>query len=102
MGSSKMKFLLLSCLVLSALAQRGGRGPKCEDGSKPTCSDGNRPQRGVGCSDGSTPACADGSDVNTASFPPCTGGRPICSDNSQPLCADGSTAGGGGRRRGRR
>ena len=53
-------------------------GRRCQDRSKPSCSDGERPDT---CSDGSEPA----------KHPkPCEEGRPSCEDDSRPSCEDGS------------
>lgn len=85
----------------------GGHRGKCDDGTKPTCSDGSAPVRTkphcpdggrpTTCADGSTPTrgngggrggcakavrvCCDGSAPvfdGDKSTPPCASGRPVC------------------------
>lgn len=59
--------------------QAGGRGSaagalvRCDDGSRPACSAGDRPGR-FGCPDGSEPACADGTDLSQQTGPACDTG----------------------------
>merc|ERR1719435_646802 len=84
-----MRWLALPGLLALYSAQRGPS--VCSDGSSPSCG-------------GINPVCPDGSPFNSATFPPCPGGRgnkPVCQDGNRPSCADGnrpSRPGGGGGR----
>ena len=76
MGLERIIFLSIKDFIFHS----PGRGAKCDDGSKPTCSDGSAP---VKDGDKSTPPCPDGERPST--------------------CADGSTPArqGNGKGRGR-
>merc|ERR1711915_104523 len=84
-------FLILSVAIAVVSAKRG---PKCDDGTRPTCecADGSTPSgRRPRCDDGNKPECecADGSTPTK----PRRGRKPKCEDESKPTCtcADGST-----------
>merc|ERR1719222_900852 len=80
---------IITCFISKSLAKK-----KCDDGTKPTCADGEKPMT---CADGSTPAKGDGRK------PKCEdGSKPTCADGGKPMtCADGSTPSGGGGKGGR-
>merc|ERR1711915_195978 len=82
-------FLILSVAIAVVSAKRG---PKCDDGTRPTCecADGSTPSgRRPRCDDGNKPECecADGSTPSKPSKPS------PCEDESKPTCVcdDGST-----------
>ena len=67
----RTSLILLGCLVGLSLQ----KGPKCGDGTKPTCEDGSLPVRIRGqppCPEGRPKTCADGSEPSRGNG----GGRP--------------------------
>ena len=64
----RASLILLGCLVGLSLQ----RGPKCDDGARPTCADGSEPQRIKGqdpCPEGRPKTCADGSEPSRPKTP---------------------------------
>merc|ERR1711934_84751 len=91
----RTSLILLGCLVGLTLQ----RGPKCGDGTKPTCEDGTTPVRVKGqppCTEGRPKTCADGSEPSFVKPVKPVGTKGKCDDGSRPTCADGSFPSGGG------
>merc|ERR1712142_452137 len=97
-----LTFLLTSLLVLASAKAPGGKGAKCDDGTKPTCADGSIPVRVKGqppCPEGRPKTCADGSTPTGHGGHGghgCPRHERICCDGSQPTgrgknfkCGDG-------------
>merc|ERR1711915_277362 len=86
-------FLILSVAIAVVSAKRG---PKCDDGTRPTCecADGStpsKPSKPSPCEDESKPTCV--CDDGSTPTKPRRGRKPKCEDESKPTCtcADGST-----------
>lgn len=101
-SASYLVVLVLASVLACSVARPGHRSP-CQDGSRPSCSDGTviqRPARGgppPACDDGTTPLCDDGSEPQPPqgghSGSSEEGGHPHrspCQDDSRPSCSDGT------------
>ena len=100
MGLERIIFLSIKDFIFHS----PGRGAKCDDGSKPTCSDGSAPvkdgdkstppcpdgERPSTCADGSTPArrgrCGRAERVCCDGSAPSSSGRPVCGDGERGVC----------------